>query len=312
MSNNRANCRYVEIGGGDATGTRLERKELAAGRNSGAVVLPPPRRRSRRGRAWLAGTALATPKPPQQQRGRIPVTSRAPANRVNARCIALIFSAALALPLSTASAAQWQSPESIRVAAERYVQRTLAGQADVVIEVRGVDERLRLPVCSRPLEAYAEGRLRNGQGTVSVVCSGGPEWRLFVPVRASHTIGVVVAASSLARGQHMTNAHVHLQPRPTTSLPFDYLTRVEDVVGLTLRRSVPAGTVLVPAALDRPQLVQRGALVSLVAGNGGIMVKAEGTALGAAAINERVRVRTQAGRVVEGIVEASNQVRVGF
>ncbi len=233
------------------------------------------------------------------------------ADRLGAHSLALLVSAGFALSLSSAWGAQWQSPQSIRSAAERYVHRILAGQSDVLIEVRGVDERLKLPACSQPLEAYAERSLRNGQGSVSVVCSGDPEWRLFVPVRASHAIAVVVATSSLMRGQRLSNAHVNLQPRQTTTLPFDYLTRMEDVVGLTLRRSVSAGTVLVPAALDRPKLVQRGALVTLVAGQRGIIVKADGTALEDATLGERVTVRTQVGRVVEGVVEAPNRVRVG-
>ncbi len=174
-----------------------------------------------------------------------------------------------------------------------------------------MDDRLKLPACSKPLEAFAERPLRNGQGTVTVACSGASAWRLFVPVRATHNVSVVVAANSLSRGQRISKADVRLHQSSSVTLPLDYVTRLEDVVGLTLRRSVPAGTVLVTGAMDHPNLVARGDLVTLVAGSGGIMVKAAGTALEDAALTERVRVRTQAGRVVEGVVEALNLVRVG-
>ena len=82
-------------------------------------------------------------------------------------------------------------------------------------------------------------------------------------------------------------------------------------MGLTVRRTLPPGTILVPGAVDRPRLVQRGSLVTLVAGRPGVIVKSEGVALEDASLNQRVRVKTRAGRVVEGVVDALNQVRVG-
>ena len=218
---------------------------------------------------------------------------------------------ALALTLCTANATQWQSPQSIRNAAEQFVLSAMAGSNDIEVEARSVDDRLKLPACSQPLEAFAERSLRNGQGTVTVACSGASAWRLFVPVRATHNVEVVVSANSLSRGQRLSKADVRLQRSSSVTLPLDYVTRLDEVVGLTITRSVPAGTVLVPGALDHPNLVSRGDLVTLIAGSGGIMVKSAGTSLEDAALTERVRVRTQAGRVVEGVVEALNVVRVG-
>ncbi len=226
------------------------------------------------------------------------------------RC-AFLFVPTLAFAFCAANATQWQSPQSVRNAAEQFVLTALAGRSDITVEARSVDDRLKLPACSKPLEAFAERPLRNGQGTVTVACSGASAWRLFVPVRATHNVDVVVAANSLSRGQRIAAPDVRLHRSSSVTLPLDYVTRLEDVVGLTLTRSVPAGTVLVPGALDHPNLVARGDLVTLVAGSGGIMVKSAGTALEDAALTERVRVRTQVGRVVEGVVEALNLVRVG-
>jgi flagella basal body P-ring formation protein FlgA len=50
----------------------------------------------------------------------------------------------------------------------------------------------------------------------------------------------------------------------------------------------------------------------LIAGHGSVVIKSEGVALEPARRNERVRVRSQSGRVVEGVVDASGQVRVGL
>ncbi len=230
------------------------------------------------------------------------------------RKIALLLPATLLLgqgALTQALGAEWQRPEEIRIAAEQFVLLSLAGRTNVSVEARGVDERLKLPACSVPLEAYGERALRNGQGTVTVACSGTSSWKLFVPVRAVHNVEVVVAARSLSRGERLSTGDLQLELRSSSSLPIAYLTRTEDALGLQVRRTIPPGTILVPGALDRPHLVERGSLVTLVAGRSGVIVKSEGIALGDAMLNQRVRVKTRAGRVVEGVVDAPNQVRVG-
>jgi flagella basal body P-ring formation protein FlgA len=43
----------------------------------------------------------------------------------------------------------------------------------------------------------------------------------------------------------------------------------------------------------------------------GIEVSIAGVAVEDAGLNQRIRVKTRAGRVVEGVVEAANRVRVG-
>jgi len=73
-----------------------------------------------------------------------------------------------------------------------------------------------------------------------------------------------------------------------------------------------AGALLLASALEQPQGVERGALVTLIASNATVQVKAEGVALEPGRLKERVRVRSASGRVVEGVVEAPGQVRVGF
>jgi flagella basal body P-ring formation protein FlgA len=69
--------------------------------------------------------------------------------------------------------------------------------------------------------------------------------------------------------------------------------------------------VLAGAALESPEIIQRGALVTLVSGSGTVRVRSEGVALEGARLKGHVRVKTPSGRIVEGVVEASGEVRVG-
>ena len=215
------------------------------------------------------------------------------------------------LTLDGARAAEWQPPESIRDAARALALRSLSGSETVQIDAVGVDERLRLPACGEPLTAAVEQAFARGRGTVAVACAGPQAWRLFVPVRTSRNVPVVVLRRAVRRGQVVTEADVALETRSSAALPYDYLLDLEDAVGLTVKRTVSAGTVLVPAALERARLIERGAVVTLVSAAGPVQVKSQGIAVEPAGADQRVRVRTASGRIVEGTVTANGDVQVG-
>jgi flagellar basal body P-ring formation protein FlgA len=206
---------------------------------------------------------------------------------------------------------QWQPPESIRAAAERFVASRFDVSADAVVEAVAVDARLKLPRCGSELNSVAERSLANGRGTITVSCAGPKPWRLFVPIQVSELAVVVVLRRDVQRDAVLTADDVELQSRRSTSLPFQYLTRIEDAAGFKMRRTLTAGSVLVPAALERSRFIARGAVVTLIASGHGVEVSIEGIAVEDAGLNQRIRVRTPAGRVVSGVVEAANRVRVG-
>lgn len=217
-------------------------------------------------------------------------------------CTALTFAA-------RAEASTWQTAESIREAARAHVAATLDGNA--VVEAVSVDDRLKLQHCSTSLATETARPLQRGQGTVAVSCAGTNPWRLFVPVRVTQQVAVLVVRHGLTAGQVIGTDDVEARPQSSATLPYDYVTDPANVVGLKARRALPAGTVLSSAALDRPAIVARGAIVTLVSGTGGIQVKSNGVALEPGRVRERVRVRSESGRVVEGVVESTGEVRVG-
>lgn len=226
----------------------------------------------------------------------------------------LVFLAAVAVvaggPAAGTAETAWESPANVRQAAEAFARR-FTGRPNAAVEAVAVDDRLRLPRCDEPLAAEAAGAFNAGRGTVVVACPGTKAWRLFVPVRLSHSVPVVVARRAVHRNAALTADDLEIVERPASSLPYEYIATLDAAVGLTLRRSLPEGSVLVPAAVDRPSVVERGARVTLIAGAGGVLVSSEGVALHRAALGERVRVETRSGRIVEGRAEAPDRVRVG-
>lgn len=202
--------------------------------------------------------------------------------------------------------ARWQPTETIAAAAR---EAAIAAGADDV-EAVAIDERLKMNRCAGPLDAKVERPIARGSGTIAVSCSE-PTWRLFVPVRASNDVTVLVLARNVQPGEVLTAGDVTLAPRPSVSLPYDYLSDGAQAVGLTMRRTQPAGAVITAAALEAPEVVRRGELVTLTSGRGPIAVKSEGIALEPARLKQRIKVRSTSGRVIEGTAEGPGQVRVG-
>jgi flagella basal body P-ring formation protein FlgA len=202
---------------------------------------------------------------------------------------------------------RWQQPATIAEAARAAAAATTSGDVEAV----AVDERLKLARCTGPLETKIERAVERGRGTVAVSCSDPTPWRLFVPVRSSNDATALVLARNMQPGEVLTAADVEVARRSSASLPYDYVTEGTDVVGLALKRTQAAGSVLTTAALQAPEVVQRGELVTLTAGDGPITVKSEGIALEGARLRQRLKVRSASGRVVEGTAAGPGQVRVG-
>jgi flagella basal body P-ring formation protein FlgA len=216
----------------------------------------------------------------------------------------------LGLPV-VASAANWQSLATIEQAAIDFTRDLLSQGDAAVIQAGPMDTRLKLPACASPLAADSGSPLRSGGGTVQISCDGPTRWKLFVPVRTSIRVPVVVARHTIARGSPLAADDLSVEFRSSRALPLNYIGDIAHTTGHTAHRTLTPGTVLTTSALDRTQMIERGALVTLTSERSGIMVKSEGVALDDAVAGQRVRIRTRTGRIVEGRAEDQGRVRVG-
>ena len=216
----------------------------------------------------------------------------------------------MALATSLASAAQWQTLASIQAAAAEYVRSQFGSEAEVAINARALDERLRLSRCPKPLKADAPKGFRAGRGAVQVRCEGPRPWKLYVPVTLSRRIPVVVARRALGAGTVISTADLVVENRAESLLPMDFLSDPDPLAGLTTRRAIPAGAPLTNRLVQADRLVRRGQRVAVVTRTGGVFVKSDGVAMADAGRSQRLAVKTRAGRVVEGIVRDADTVEV--
>lgn len=121
------------------------------------------------------------------------------------------------------------------------------------------------------------------------------------------------AARALPRGYTLTAedlVYAAGAPVPTD----DRQPTADDPVapGWVTRRAVREGEVLKEPAVSPPPVVRAGEAVQAVWVEGAIEIRIRGTALGTAATGQRVAVRTERGRRIEGVAVAPGEVRINL
>lgn len=225
--------------------------------------------------------------------------------------------AAAALLTARAHAQSIQPLSSIEGAAESYVRSQLpsAQKNRYYVSAAHLDSRLRLAQCSAPLDAFPNSlnSMQTARITVGVRCSAQTPWTVYVPVNVEVEASVLVLRRGLSRRAPIQAADVELQIRRMPGTASTFLSDVNSLNGHRLKRAIPAGTPLTVELLVPDVVVRRGQQVTLVAANGGMEIRAQGLVLADAGASDRVRVQNVSSlKVVEGVVENENTVRVGL
>lgn len=109
-----------------------------------------------------------------------------------------------------------------------------------------------------------------------------------------------VAARDLARGEVLTPADIARVPAPAEGVAAPALPA--SLIGWRTRRVIAAGEPLTPPAVSPPDLVRAGEEVQVLYQGRSVVLRVSGTAAGSAAMGERVLVRVDARRRLEGVV----------
>ncbi len=252
---------------------------------------------------------------------------------------ALLFSVATSMAAAeeaTPVPRTLQSLSSIRAAAEEYVRANsadnVANNSALLVTATALDARLQLAQCAEALSAFTLNSAPvAARTTVGVRCTAqstvgdltgvkpasvkppGAEWTVYVPVTIESEVEVFVLRNSLPRDAHVAAADLEVQRRRVPGFGSSYISNAALLRNQHLKRAVPTGTVLMADMLTRDLVVKRGQQVLLVFDIGGLAVQAQGLALADGGTADRIRVQNQTSlKVVEGVIESGNLVRVGM
>jgi flagella basal body P-ring formation protein FlgA len=206
-----------------------------------------------------------------------------------------------------------QSVDTVRSAAVSWLQqnRVLPG-ARMIAEADPLVTRLHLNDCPAALESSLPGnRPLGARVSVTVHCPVPGGWTVRVPVRVKMFTSVLVTSRPLTRGDGIGASDVHAEERDVASLAYGYVAELGQVEGRSLARPLNAGTVLTPGMLAGRQAVRIGDAVSMEASIDGVVIRADGIAMGAGDAGTRLRVRNaSSGKVLDAVVKGPGTVAV--
>ena len=188
-----------------------------------------------------------------------------------------------------------------------------ANAPSALIEIAPLDPRVRLPQCGSALRASlpVSASSTASRMAVRVQCDGPTPWNVAVTADVSTEIPVVVATRALRIGQPVSPADLELVTRRIAGLGSCCATELGEVIGQTVRRPIGGGEPIRFEALETPPAIRRGELVTIVASNPGMEIRATGVALSDARSGEPVRIRHSSSlRIVQARADTPGVARV--
>lgn len=188
-----------------------------------------------------------------------------------------------------------------------------ANAPSALIEIAPLDPRVRLPQCGSALRASlpVSASSTASRMAVRVQCDGPTPWNVAVTADVSTEIPVVVATRALRIGQPVSPADLEIVTRRIAGLGSCCATELGEVIGQTVRRPIGGGEPIRFEALETPPAIRRGELVTIVASNPGMEIRATGVALSDARSGEPVRIRHSSSlRIVQARADTPGVARV--
>ena len=142
---------------------------------------------------------------------------------------------------------------------------------------------------------------------VTFELAGGRAWRYTGT--AVETVEVAVPSRALARGELIKASDIAIERRPRTEFTSEPPAPVTETLGRAARRALRAGQALRNADLMKPELVQRGEMVTLHYEVPGIAITMRGKALEAGTEGDTVNVLNEhSKRTIQGTVTSPGHV----
>ena len=202
--------------------------------------------------------------------------------------------------------------EQIRTAAEQHILSTVEQPAGgkLTVNAANIDPRIKATDCPEPLETSASSTSSTRSNINVLVECLADNWKVYVPVRISASVPMIVSTRQLGRGEIISASDVTTSMIELQRFRKDGFTNFEQVVGAKLKRNVRLGDVV---ERNHVCVVCRNEKVTIRAVKGGMTITTQGTALQDGSSGDQVRVKNdKSQRIIEGIVTGIAEITITF
>jgi flagella basal body P-ring formation protein FlgA len=195
---------------------------------------------------------------------------------------------------------------------ELFVKNNIDSPRDGKLEIKlpEIDPRVTIKPCDAPLQANIPENHNGRNINVKIYCEGLTPWQMYIPVKISQEILVLVTQNVLAKGTVIDQTNTITQYTDVNSIRGETIDNVGQISGGRLKRRLSKGAIVSPRNVC---LVCEGESVTIIAKSEGFTIKTAGVALTDGSKGEEVQIRnSKSGRTINARVEAVNQVRINL
>lgn len=226
----------------------------------------------------------------------------------------LILASILALFSQTATAAKFQSHESITVAVRQFLKANITDYQEIKINIDPLDRRLKLPLCSTPLEVFSHTpHIAPGRLSIGIRCKGRKPWTIYNPAKIAVYKTVAIVKSPIQRGALIQRREITLVKRDISHFRQGYFSSLEQIINQQATRNLAAGLVLQQKHLQQPHIIKRGQKITISAKTAQFNIQMMGLALMDGIKGQRIQVKNEKSkRIIEATVIEPGLVAVSF
>lgn len=184
----------------------------------------------------------------------------------------------------------------------------------IQVTVSHLDPRIHLDLCDGEItQVIGSPRPYRSNLSVKMQCNGSKPWTIYIPAKIDTLANIAVLSKSLKRGDIITQDDVELTLMNTAQAGYGYISDLNRVVGMELKRRLQVGSAVRTSHLKAPEVVSKGDKVLLEASMTGISVVTNAKALTAGRLGDQIQVmNTKSNRVVDAEVVAPGRVKVSL
>lgn len=209
--------------------------------------------------------------------------------------------------------AKTYSPETLEQQAEQFIANQIEADPEKRIEIRAMPLEFRNSdkVCNDSLELSTPSVPPfNRQVTVQLKCNDSISWSQYVHVRIEEMLPMVVASTSIARGEIISKNAIQVEYRPKQYIRANYYEIIDPLIGSRSKRTISEGMPITSAQIC---MVCKGDKVTISANQSNLSIKTSGLALEDGNLGELIRVENvNSGKVLRVRVSGVESVEVNL
>lgn len=196
--------------------------------------------------------------------------------------------------------------------AQTFVKQntTIPAKGRIQITPAPIDPRITVKPCDVPLSANIPENYSRRNVNVKVSCESSTPWHLFVPVKISTTVPVLVTQHKVDKGSVLDEGNLTIEWREQYKLRGETIDNKDWIIGAKSKRTLSKGSIVTKKSIC---VVCKGENVTITAQSNDFMIKTAGVALKNATLGEQVKVKNlSSGRTIFAQVKAVNQVVINL